>query len=366
MVDTWREDPPNPNSFSASEGELYRRRFHIRNVLDRCRDIDPDRRDEILRDIQSTGIDILPDLRTFASSPHPEVATLASRGLALLIPEEIGTDLAAGLQRDEEHYPLELGAALMSRLGHPDIEVQRVVGDVEELTRKAEAKIQDQLQDESNVGPLEVLFQLGEFWREEGFQGNTDDYYDVRNSWLPDILERRQGMPIALSVLYVALCRGLGLSADGVGMPFHFIVRVQVSTEGSQGFIFIDPFHGARPLDLSDCRKLVESSGQKFDPAKHLKSATAREIFIRMCNNLLAIHDHGNQLLEAERVATVLLHLNPEDPVPYLIRAERRMRRGEHRLAREDIYGALCMEPDERVAEAAQQLLRKIEFGQSF
>jgi regulator of sirC expression with transglutaminase-like and TPR domain len=156
------------------------------------------------------------------------------------------------------------------------------------------------------------------------------------------------------------------LSADGVGLPGHFIVRVGIPAQNETQFVLIDPFNGARPIDLEECRIRVESLGQPFVPDEHLKSVPAREILARMCNNLLALFDHQKKILEAERVVTVLSHLQPRDPIPLLLRAERRLRRGERKGARADFERARAMDPNGPVGRTAEELLRRMGYENPF
>lgn len=364
-------DPPDPRTLPAPVGELFRRNRRVQNLLQRCRHLDRDRFSEVLQEILLHGVSALPELREACAGADEEAARLARSLVRALAPEEIGAQLAAGLLQADARYPVELGALLLARLKDPDLSILEQLRRIDALAVKAAKHVAEslgapRLDKLVESRPLDVLFRLGEFWKEEGFRGNTEDYYDALNCWLPDALERKTGLPITLSILYLALCRRLGLKAEGVGMPWHFIVRVEVMSKEGQGYLFLDPFHGARPLDLDDCRQLVESGGGQFDPQEHLQAAGAPEILARMCNNLLCVFDHKQQTVDSERVATVMMHLSPRDPVPHMIRAERRMRRGEHRMAREDLLAILRLAPDSPIAAAAEKMLRRIEYEHPF
>ena len=213
---------------------------------------------------------------------------------------------------------------------------------------------------------FDVIYQLAEFWKAWGFHANRDDYYDVRNNWLPQVLERKTGLPILLCVVYLAICRRLGLVGHGVGLPWHFVVRVEVPLENSPGFVFLDPYNEAAPLDLDDCKKMVEASGQTFDPEEHLQPLPPRQVLVRMCNNLIAAYDQQKAFLEAERVATVLIHLGPSTPWPHLVRAERRLRRGAYRLARKDCRAVLALSPPTPLEHAATTMLKHIDYEHPF
>jgi regulator of sirC expression with transglutaminase-like and TPR domain len=237
-----------------------------------------------------------------------------------------------------------------------------VLRDLDELGRKAGDSVcaalgipRKEAKHAAARQPNNVIRLLGEFWREEGFHGSTESFYSDRNSYIPDVLERRTGLPIALSVVYLALARRVFLDADGVGLPGHFIVRV-VNVDR---FELIDPFEGARSIAVEECRRRVESVGYPFIPEDHLKPVTPREILARMCNNLLALFDQQKKIVEAERVVTVLSHLQPRDPIPLLLRAERRLRRGDRKGARIDFERAHALDPNGPIGRTAlEEMLR--------
>ena len=364
---------PDPRRLPTTEGESYRRRMRAHVLMDLCEHVDAERRAEIAREVLVLGVDTIPALSKAAASRQENAAALARSLIRLLMPEEIGRQIYFGLVREKRNYAVENGAVLLSRLPYPNLPVQRVLRDIDSLAKKAGGFIYGKLGVERSQAKsiakektLDVIRLLTEFWRDEGFHGNIDDYYSDRNSYIPDVLERRTGLPIALSIVYLAIARRLYLHVDGVGMPGHFIVRIKVATEDGDQFVLIDPFQGARPLNVEDCRQQVESHGQPFVPDEHLKASSPTEILARMCNNLLALFDHQKKTLEAERVATVLAHLQPRDPVPLLIRAERRLRRNDRAGARADFQKARGLDPNGPVGRTAEELLRRMDFENPF
>ena len=141
-------------------------------------------------------------------------------------------------------------------------------------------------------------------FEEEGFRGNTEDYYDPRNSFLNDVLDRRLGIPITLSVVYVAVAARAGLDAAGVGLPGHFVVRA----ERRGRHRLLDPFHGGTLLDRAACEALVarmRPGGGPLDP-RWLAPVTTHQIFVRMLSNLKAVYsalgDWARALAAVERI----------------------------------------------------------------
>jgi regulator of sirC expression with transglutaminase-like and TPR domain len=143
-----------------------------------------------------------------------------------------------------------------------------------------------------------------------GFHGNQEAYYDPRNSYLNDVLERRTGIPITLSLVFIEVGRRIGLNIQGVGFPGHFLVR----TRGPSGEeLILDPFHGGVALDrdeLEERLKQVSGADAKLDP-EHFLPATKRQVLARMLNNLRQIHQQGRDSARASAVAELLALLDP-------------------------------------------------------
>jgi len=371
--DPWPFEGPDPRQLPAPAGEQFRRHVRAQTLLTNCEHVDAERRAEISRELIQIGTEALPALIQAAGGREEHTAALARSLVRMLVPDEVGRQIHTGLIREKNEYAVEYGAALLSRITYPQLLARRVMGDIDALAMKASyyacEKLDIRSEDmavEAQKDPLPFVQKLGEFWRNEGFHGNNDDYYTDKNSYISDVLERRTGLPIALSVVYVALARRMHLKAEGVGMPGHFIARIRVKTAPQEQYILVDPFFGARPLNIEECRQRVEATGQPFVAEDHLKAAPARDVLVRMCNNLLALFDHQKRTLDSERIATVLTHLQPTDPVPFLIRAERRLRRRERRGARADLLNAQKMDPTGPIGRTAEELLRRMDYEYPF
>jgi regulator of sirC expression with transglutaminase-like and TPR domain len=128
--------------------------------------------------------------------------------------------------------------------------------------------------------PAPSAASLCAFMREQGFAGATDDYYDLGNSAIDRVLDRRSGIPITLAVLYVAVARSAGLGAVGINYPGHFLVQVEAE--------LIDPFHGEL-TDRSTCESQLEASGYDGPLGAAFRPAAARDLALRMLNNVRAV-----------------------------------------------------------------------------
>lgn len=147
-------------------------------------------------------------------------------------------------------------------------------------------------------------------FEESGFGGNQFDYYDPANSYLNRVLDRRTGIPITLSILYMEIGRKAGLQVDGIGLPGHFIVRARESD--ALEALLVDPFHG-QTLSREDCQERLDQvyGGQVALTDEHLRASTTREILVRLLTNLKAIYVRANLHRQTLAVLDRLLLLAP-------------------------------------------------------
>jgi len=198
-----------------------------------------------------------------------------------------------------EARALAEGALWIAAEARPGLDVPHLLGRLDALGHRAAERLSPEMDvDRAAAAVSRFLFE------EEGFRGNGEDYYDPRNSFLNDVLERRLGIPITLSVVYVAVAARAGLAAVGVGLPGHFVVR----TERHGRHRLLDPFHGGALLDHADCETLVNRvrpRGGPLDP-RWLAPVTTRQIFVRMLSNLKAVYsalgDWPHALAAVERI----------------------------------------------------------------
>jgi len=149
------------------------------------------------------------------------------------------------------------------------------------------------------------------FFDELGFRGNVQNYNDPKNSFLNEVLDRRLGIPLTLSILYMELARAAGFEASGVGLPGHFVTRLRY--EGR--VILVDPYHGGHVVTEEDCKELVANStgrGYLFR-RDYLEGASERTVLARLLMNLKYAHLGRNDYARALSVVERLLILAPDD-----------------------------------------------------
>lgn len=191
------------------------------------------------------------------------------------------------------------------KLAYPRLDVAHYMSLLHDLSESAAERI-----DQSAANEWQAT-QLAEFlFVESGFRGNGDDYSDPRNSYLNEVLDRRLGIPISLSVIYVDVAHRLGLPAYGIGLPGHFIVGIH----GQEAELWLDPFHGGRRLDLADCAELIHMAVGYEGPleASWFAPLPPRETLARMLNNLRTSYVRVESWAKAVGVIRLLRQTQPE------------------------------------------------------
>ncbi len=202
------------------------------------------------------------------------------------------------VEQPAEQIDLGRAALVMARYAQPNLDVARYVGKFDALAAQIPAGMR------SGAALARHLFDT------LGFAGNTNDYADPRNSYLNEVVDRKLGIPISLSVLFLEIARRLGLSAKGVGLPGHFIVQVE---EADGSTVFLDPFNRGAEMDEAACRARVRLvADMPFEPG-FLDSVNSHYILTRMLNNLKNAHASSGDLAAAASVVERLLALNPGD-----------------------------------------------------
>lgn len=221
------------------------------------------------------------------------------------MPEATLNRLTALLQRPEDELNLAEGALLVAADEYPALDVDRYLACLDRLAARVRGRLPRAATFEDTVVALNDLL-----FEEEGFRGNTEDYYDPRNSFLNEVLDRKLGIPITLSIVYMETGRRLGLTLQGVSFPGHFLVK----SETTEGDIVFDPFLGGVALSEEDLvERLRARFGVEQAPAAPLapllQTAGKREILLRVLRNLktiyLAHQDYRRALTALDRMLLV-------------------------------------------------------------
>lgn len=185
------------------------------------------------------------------------------------------------LSQPDHEIRLAEAALLIARLEYQDLDIENYLDKIQALAQE----INHRLPETANAA--EILKQLNHvLFIEKGYEGNSDAYYDPRNSFLNEVIDRKLGIPITLSILYIEVGQALGLPLAGVSFPGHFLVKLEIS----DGAIVLDPYFGGISLNEEDIEeRLQEYYGQNLDKSRLqgvLATCSNKEIVLRILRNL--------------------------------------------------------------------------------
>jgi regulator of sirC expression with transglutaminase-like and TPR domain len=265
--------------------------------------------------------------------------TAGARFAALIARDAIPLDEAA-LAIAAEEYPGLDPAPTLARLDALAAEVGRQVGDLRP--------------------PLRVLQAMRNVLRAEGYAGNEKEYYDPRNSFLNEVMERKLGIPISLSIVTIEVARRLGVHLQGVGFPGHFLVKCPVQP-GLPSEVFIDAFNGWELLGSEECTARFRAvlHGRPFDRTL-LDPVDSRHILTRLLHNLKRIYVERGDDVRTLWVVDRLLQLTPGDLEERRDRGLVSARLGGTAAAARDLAAYVEGNPRASDVEEVKALLREL------
>lgn len=214
------------------------------------------------------------------------------------------TLFAQVVDRPEDRLELDVAALLIGEWDYDRLDVDRYLKMLDYMAMAASRRIEEDRPFATIRAINRTLFEV------QGFRGNHDHYYDPRNSFLCEVLDRRMGIPISLSVIYMEVARRMGVTVKGVGFPGHFLVRYDVDDESA---LIIDPFRSGAVRSVESLQELLRSaagSQVELTPAL-LVPTTKREILARMLSNLVGIYSRAGDI---ERSIEVLERIRILEP----------------------------------------------------
>ena len=264
----------------------------------------------------------------------------------------------ASLVRDDDSLPLFEAAASIAQDEYPDLDVQQVLGDIDQMLARVKRRCP------ADAGALQRLRVLNQFFfRDMGFGGNVNNYYDPDNSYLNVVLRTRRGIPITLALLWLELAQGLGLKARGVNFPGHFMIKINLPN----GQVVIDPFTG-QSLSREDLSERLEPYKRRnglvddFDVpvGLYLQAASPRDILVRMLRNLKEIHRNQEDWARQVAVQDRLIVLLPQAWAEYRDRGLAHAGAGDVRLAVADLETFVEHSDDALEREAVERRLLEL------
>jgi regulator of sirC expression with transglutaminase-like and TPR domain len=209
---------------------------------------------------------------------------------------------AREVDQASEQVDLARAALLIAREEYPQLSIERHLGRLDQLAEEVRDRI-------GNEGAALIVFQevLRTLYQRNGFRGNREAYYDPRNSFLSDVLDRRKGVPLTLGIVVLEVGWRLGLPLEGVNFPGHFLVRFP----GSAIRLLVDPFDGGRIWFEDQAQELLDRvyGGMVRVRPRFLKAAGKREMLVRLLANLkgiyLNVQDNDRALAAIERILVI-------------------------------------------------------------
>jgi len=265
-------------------------------------------------------------------------------------------DIVAG---PEEEIDLAEAALVLAAGEYSDLDIDAYLKRLDEMAATLRRRLRP------DISTSETIIALNHYLFEElGFAGNAEEYYDPRNSFLNEVLDRKLGIPITLSVLYIEVGRRIGLPLHGVSFPAHFLVKCALR----DGAIVLDPYAKGASLGLDDLQQRLAAlcDGIELEPAavkSMLAVAGKREILVRMLRNLKGIHLHKNELDKALAAVDRIIALAPQAAEEYRDRGRIYLDLECCRAALADFRSYLLLKPE---ADDANEVRRKTAELQQF
>ncbi len=264
----------------------------------------------------------------------------------------------SALVAEDTGFAVTEAAIAVAQDADPQLDPQQTLAEIDALADRLKKRLH------ADVAPMQKLRLLNRyFFQELGFAGNVNDYYDPRNSYLPEVLKSRRGIPITLALLYIEIAGQIGLSAHGVSFPGHFLVKLRMP----RGEVVIDPFSGhslsREELDerLAPYRRQRGLVGEFEAPlGLFLQSAPARDVIARLLRNLKEIH---RTAADAPRLLAVLDRLVILLPQAWEERRDRALALaslGRAEAAAADLAAYLENRPQAEDAPALRQRLAEL------
>jgi regulator of sirC expression with transglutaminase-like and TPR domain len=193
----------------------------------------------------------------------------------------------------DDQIDLQKGVFLIASYAFHSLDVQAYVDRLDEMAKAVRERTGRRVSGEEAVKTLNRYL-----FTEQGFRGNTKNYYEADNSYLNRVLDRRIGIPISLSVVYLLIARRLDLPVYGIGMPGHFLIKF----DSDRYKIFVDCFNAGALLSERDCARFLMQAGYGFEE-KYLQRSPTRAILIRTLKNLIAIYGKLNESVKEARLS---------------------------------------------------------------
>ncbi len=257
------------------------------------------------------------------------------------------------IHQPDEQIDLAAAALYIAQEEYSDLDVEEYLNALDTMAAEVEERLP------AEPYPLRILQAINQYLYEDlKFSGNTESYYDPRNSYLNEVIDRRTGIPITLSLVYLELARRIHFPMVGIGMPGHFLIR----PIGDEMEIYVDPFHQGEVLFAQDCQeRLSQIYGKPIEiRPEFLQPISPRHFLARMLSNLKAIYLTQSDIPRSLAVIERILLLFPDAAMEQRDRGLLYYQTGRWTEACQDLENYLAQVPAPDDAAVMQELLRRM------
>jgi len=302
-----------------------------------------------LAEAGSTAVAALQLKADSLSRQSEQLRVLASQVHHHQIVEKLLNEVAV----DDEKIDMFRAALQIACLDNQEIDCEASLADLRRLSASIKAKLPVDANDADRLAMLDqVLFS------ELGFHGSRADYYNRSNSYVNEVLDDREGIPITLAVVYMELAKRLGVEIHGIGFPGHFLVRFDGADGNSE---WIDVFERGKRLTREDLAKRYrEQTGEPLNDS-HLEASTSREILSRMLNNLLSIAIQEKDAQSMLRYLDAMLAIRPDSARSHFLRMLTARQLNDVEIAKRDARWLLIQQPSGIDLAMVKRLLQALE-----
>ena len=257
------------------------------------------------------------------------------------------------INQPDDQIDLAKAALYIAQEEYPDLDADEYMNALDVMADEVEERLP------AERYPLRIIQTLNQYFYDDlGYIGNTSDYYDPRNSFLNEVIERRTGIPITLSLVYLEVSRRLDFPMVGINMPGHFLIRPSFEEAG----IFVDAFNRGEILFQQDCEaRLAQMYGRPVQmQSSFMTSVSPRQMLVRMLRNLKFIYLNRSELPKAQAAVERILLLFPDAPIEIRDRGLIYYQLGDEPQAAQDLEIYLAMLPNAEDAPVIRRLLEQL------
>ena len=243
-------------------------------------------------------------------------------------------------------------------LAYPELNIESTLQQIDDLGKELSQKVRDP----NRLRPTQLIEEINDFlFNKVKFKPNAHDYYNPANNYLNIVLERRTGIPITLSIIYMRIAAVLDFTLFPVNFPAHFLVKYVLDDQSAE--IVIDPFNMGRIMDDYSLKELLERSYPRQNMALTralLSNATASQVIVRLLNNLKSSFYESDELERAELANEMIISIDETNPFSIRDKGMIFLKRGQQLEALATLSKYLEMHPETNDADTILELIRQI------